>query len=1156
MPLSAPITETSTRVSIPPHVIVGFAAGVVAVLVSSFMSLQALEAQIQQAQASTAATTIHNQLERALSAVKDAETGQRGYLLTGEESYAEPFVASRERVRGILIAMTSLVASVPVQRDRLKELERLTTAKLDELSTSINDKKSGDETGAMAAIRSDKGKILMNQIRSLVETMQEEQQAQADALMRDWHDARARTQLVIIIGGGLLLLLFSAASIITLRELTQRDRESWLRRGEAVVANAMTGEKHLAEMSSEVVSVLATYVGARVGALYAGSAVTGFGLQGGFAFSAKDNGRMMVRAGDSLTGQAITQNKTIVVNDLPADYLRISSATGSSSSSSLLIVPTVADKAINGVVELGFVRPLSGREQELLERVAGQIGIGLRTAEYRQRLENLLDETQRQAEELQTQQEELRVSNEELEEQSRILREAQTRLEEQQAELEQNNEELAAQAGALSTQRNDLERVAEEVQLKNSELERSSQYKSNFLANMSHELRTPLNSSLILAKLLGENKDGNLTDEQIKFADTIYSAGNDLLDLINDVLDLSKIEAGHIEIRAQTVAVSTLTSALTRTFDPISRNRGIAFDVVIDSDVPASIETDPLRLEQVMKNLLSNAFKFTDQGKVSLRLFTDDESRISFSVTDTGVGIAADKHEFVFEAFRQVDGGSARKHGGTGLGLSISRDLAHLLGGAIGLKSKPGNGSTFTLTIPQVYKPVEASAPSSGMTATTATATATAATATALATLAAERTGKTTRARVIPAELPRTRTPRAVVPRGSRSILIVEDDPAFASVLSDTARSFDFEPIFAETADVAFEMALLHLPQAVVLDVRLPDHSGLSVLDRLKRNPRTRHIPVHIISGTDHTRAALAMGAVGYALKPVHIDELRAVLGRLAERVTSHVKRVLVIEDDATQRESVKLLLNNDGVEVITAGSAAEAREQLRTVTFDCVVMDLSLPDESGHQLLESMAAAYDLSFPPVIVYTGKALTSQDEERLRRYSNSIIVKGARSPERLLDEVTLFLHQVESDLPPERQRMLRRSRDREDLFEGRTLLIVEDDVRNIFALSRVLEPRGARVDIARNGIEALERLEKGPPVDLVLMDVMMPEMDGLEATRRIRKIPALANLPIISLTAKAMRDDQEKCLAAGANDYVAKPIDIDKLLSLIRVWMPK
>lgn len=1148
MPLSAAPTATN-RLRIPPHITAGFIAGVLAVIVSGATSLSALYAQADQAGAVTRASNLVNQLELVLSVIKDAETGQRGYLLTGEDSYAEPFTTSRDTAQARLVALDSLVADNPVQVDRLGELKRLTTAKLDELQATINLKKAGDDPGAMAVVRSDKGKVTMDQIRATVGAMQAEQERIVTARTQAWEAARDETRFAVTFGSIVLLALFTAAAGITVRELSQRDRETWLRRGEAMIANAMTGDKHLAELANDVVTTLADYLGARVGALYAGNTEAGYGLQGGFAFSVKDNGRMMVRAGETLTGQAITQGKAVVVNDLPADYLKVSSMTGVVSSTSLLILPTVADKRVNGVIELGFTRKLVGRELDLLERIADQVGIGIRAADYRQRLENLLEETQRQAEELQAQQEELRVSNEELEEQSRVLREAQARLEEQQSELEQNNEELTSQAAILASQRSDLERVANEISDKNTELERSSQYKSNFLANMSHELRTPLNSSLILARLLSENKDGNLTDDQVKFAETIYSAGNDLLDLINDVLDLSKIEAGHVEIRSAPVNVTAITQALRRTFEPIGASKNLRFDVVVESDVPDTIETDAQRLEQVLKNLLSNAFKFTDRGSVTLRVFTDDDSRISFAVKDTGVGIAADKHDFVFEAFRQIDGGSARKHNGTGLGLSISRDLARLLGGTITLRSAVGDGSTFTIDIPRVWNTAEAQ-PTSTLSAVSPTSTTPARVSTRSATPIRLPRAAT------PMQLPRTRTPRSQPPRAARSILIVEDDPAFSKLLADTARSLDFEPLLANSADSAFDLALSNHPQAVLLDVRLPDHSGLSVLDRLKRNAQTRHIPVHMISGTDHTRAALAMGAVGYALKPVHVDELRAVLSRLAERIDTHVKRVLVIEDDDVQRNSVKLLLTADGVEVVTASNATEAREHLKALTFDCVVMDLNLPGESGHELLESMAAAYDLSFPPVIVYTGKALTPQDEERLRRYSNSIIVKGARSPERLLDEVTLFLHQVESELPPERQRMLRKSRDREDLFEGRTLLIVEDDVRNIFALSRVLEPRGAHIEIARNGIEALERLQKGPDVDLVLMDVMMPEMDGLECTRRIRQNPKWSSLPIITLTAKAMRDDQEKCLAAGANDYVAKPIDVDKLLSLIRVWMPR
>ena len=1151
MPTNVSTTPTSTdgRIRIPPHVTLGFVVGVLAVVVSGASALRALNLQAQHADAANADSQLVNELELVLSVVKDAETGQRGFLLTGDQSYAEPFTQAREVAQTRLAGLTHLVADNPFQRARLVELRLLTNGKLDELTTTVNLKQAGDDAGAMAVVRTDKGKVLMDQIRNLVSSMQQEQASIAAASTAAWEAARENTRLAVLLGSGLLLLLFGAAAIITVRELIQRDREVWLRLGEASIAQAMTGDKHLADVANNIVTVLAEFLGARVGTLYSGTLASGFGLQGGYAFSVKEHARRFLRAGENLTGQAILSGKSAVFDKLPANYLSVDSSTGSTAATSLLIVPTTVDGHINGVIELGFTRKLSGGEQALVDRVANQIGVGLRTAEYRQRLENLLEETQRQAEELQTQQEELRVSNEELEEQSRILRDTQSRLQEQQAALEQNNEQLTSQASVLAVQRNDLERVADEVQTKNAELERSSQYKSNFLANMSHELRTPLNSSLILAKLLGENKEGNLNAEQVKFAETIYEAGNDLLDLINDVLDLSKIEAGHVEIRSQAVAISTLSSSLSRTFEPVGRQRKLGFNITVEPDVPSSIETDPQRLEQVLRNLLSNAFKFTDKGGVSLRIFTVDQGRIGLEVKDTGVGIPADKHDLVFEAFRQVDSGSARKHGGTGLGLSISRDLAQLLGGVIELQSAPNQGSTFTLTLPTLYQPIEAAPVAVRSSPTTPTRTQPASVIPAKLTSA--RTPMPT-----PVSLPRTRTPHVRSPTGSRTILIVEDDPAFATVVADTARAYAFEPIMAESADVAFEMALHHLPQAVVLDVRLPDHSGLSVLDRLKRNARTRHIPVHMISGIDHTRAALSMGAVGYALKPVHINELRLVLSRLSDRVASRVKRVLVIEDDAVQREAVRLLLGNDGVEVTTAATAAEAREQLKNLTFDCVVMDLNLPDESGHQLLECMAAAADISFPPVIVYTGKALTQQDEERLRHYSNSIIVKGARSPERLLDEVTLFLHQVESELPPERQRMLRQSRDREDLFEGRTLLIVEDDVRNIFALSRVLEPRGAHLNIARNGIEALERLEKGPPVDLVLMDVMMPEMDGLEATRRIRQNPKWANLPIISLTAKAMRDDQEKCLAAGANDYVAKPIDVDKLLSLIRVWMPK
>jgi CheY-like chemotaxis protein len=641
--------------------------------------------------------------------------------------------------------------------------------------------------------------------------------------------------------------------------------------------------------------------------------------------------------------------------------------------------------------------------------------------------------------------------------------------------------------------------------------------------------------------LLGDNPQRNLSDEQVQFARTIQSSGNDLLNLINDILDLSKIEAGHIEVRPETVSLARLTTDLRQTFDPVAGERHLDFAIEIAEDSPPAIITDRQRLEQILKNLLSNAFKFTENGGVKLRVARAQDT-VAFAVTDSGIGVSADQHAAIFEAFRQADGSINRKFGGTGLGLSISRELARLLGGSIALESQPGAGSTFTVTIPLAYDPsVVALRPESGPTPSGVPAGSAPSTRPAL-----------------PFDVD---DDRAHLENARRILLVVEDDQAFAGIVRDLAREAGFQCLVAGTAEEALDLAKRFKPSAIVLDIGLPDGSGLAVLDRLKRDDATRHIPIHVVSASDHTQTALSLGAVGYLVKPVKREDLAAALQTLEAQLTRTVRRVLIVEDDPVQRDAVTRLLSAGDVETVSAGTAAECLRLLKAQTFDCMVLDLSLPDASGYSLLETLSKEGDYAFPPVIVYTGHDLTAEDEQKLRRYSSSIIIKGAKSPERLLDEVSLFLHQVVAELPPEQQKMIHEARNRDAVLEGRRILIVEDDIRNVYSLTSILEPRGAVVEIARNGQEALDALgrpadEAASPIELVLMDVMMPVMDGLDATRRIRQETRWAKLPIIMLTAKAMPDDQERCLAAGANDYMAKPLDVDKLLSLVRVWMPR
>jgi signal transduction histidine kinase/DNA-binding response OmpR family regulator len=925
--------------------------------------------------------------------------------------------------------------------------------------------------------------------------------------------------------------------------------QEWLEAGHIRLNDLVAGEQRLDELVGNVLRFLADYLDAHVGAIFVrdGNVFRGVASYG----TSLDAMPAVFRHGEGLPGQAAADKRAFLIKDVPEDYLTVRSGLGERTPERLLVAPCAVDGKVNAVIELGFMHRFDSGVLALVDRVAEAIGIAVRSANYRVNLQGLLEETQRQAEELQAQSEELRVSNEELEEQSRAMQEAQTRLEQQQAELEQTNAQLEEQTQLLETQRDNLARAQADLQLRTRELEQASQYKSDFLANMSHELRTPLNSLLILAKLLADNEDGNLSDEQVRYAETIRGAGNDLLVLINDILDLSKIEAGHMEMQPESVRLAKLADDAARTFEPFAQQKNIGFSVAIGPGCPEIIETDGQRLEQILKNLLSNAIKFTETGEVKLTISRAADERIAFAVSDTGIGITTDQQQIIFQAFRQADGTTNRRYGGTGLGLSVSRELARLLGGDIQLASEPGRGSVFTVTVPQIYDP-DLVAGSAGMAA--------------IAPNGERRTSRAAATRALPEEsqlfpAPRFEDDRDRLTAGKRIILAVEDDEPFARILYDMAHELDFQCLIATSVDEAMQISARYLPHAVILDVGLPDHSGLSVLDRLKQDPRTRHIPVHVISASDYTQTAYSLGAVGYMLKPVKKEQLADALRQLEHRLVQRVRRVLVVEDDAVQRESLQKLLGSPEVEIATVGTVAECLKRLREETFDCMVLDLSLPDASGYSLLETLSREDAYSFPPVIVYTGRDLSSDEEQRLRRYSKSIIIKGAKSPERLLDEVTLFLHQVVAELPAEQQRMLKKARNRDSILEGRRILVVEDDIRNVYSLTNILEPRGAVVRIARNGREALAILEKaqhdaGERIDLVLMDVMMPEMDGLIATREIRKHAAWKKLPIIMLTAKAMQDDQERCIEAGANDYLAKPLDVDKLLSLVRVWMPR
>ncbi len=1079
-----------------------------------------------------------------LSNIQDAETGQRGFLLTNSDRYLEPYNTAINAIPRRLETIGGMISDNSSQQQRLANLKLRVEGKLSELRETIELRRNQSPETALAVVNSDRGKIEMDAVRSqLIAMRQEETRLRMQRLAE--MDSAYTTAFASSILAGLLGILLTVAIGVLIRQATlSRRRQDWLQSGEVGLNAAATGDRRTEELGDSILQFLARYTGAVAGAIFV-KVEDDFLRAATYGVPEGANVPERFTSKEGLLGQAVAGAKPILIEGVPDGYLAFGSALGRDKPRHLMISPGRVDGAVNSVIELGFLRPVDESILTLLEQASASIATAVRSAKYRSDLQNFLRETQRQAEELQVQGEELRVSNEELEEQGRALKESQARLEQQQVELEQTNSQLEEQAQQLEGQRDDLERVNASVQLKARELEQASQYKSDFLANMSHELRTPLNSSLILAKLLADNPNDNLTTEQVKYAQTIQSSGNDLLNLINDILDLSKIEAGHVDIRPEPVSLDRLVSGLRQLFDPVSKSKDLGFEIDIAPEAPAVIETDPQRLEQVLKNLLSNAFKFTEKGKVTLNLRGATDGQLAFSVTDTGIGIAEEQQRSIFDAFHQADGTISRRFGGTGLGLSISRELIRLLGGTIHLTSRHNHGSTFTVVVPVSYDPARIVSRDIR----------TAEPVTIQRSVVEEvRALEPERHRIVEDD-------RSAPNDGKRTLLVIEDDDTFSAILRDLAREMGFRALVAGTAHDALELAKQYMPSAIVLDIGLPDQSGLSVLDRLKTDVRTRHIPIHIVSADDYAETALSLGAVGYIMKPVQREQLVEVLQKLEAKLSQGVRRVLIVEDNEVQREAVMKLLTSHDVETVSAGTAAECLTLLKEQTFDCMVLDLTLPDASGYSLLETISGDDSHSFPPVIIYTGRVLSADEEQRLRRYSKSIIIKGAKSPERLLDEVSLFLHQVVSDLPDEQQKMIRKARNRDALLEDRRILIVEDDVRNVYALTNILEPRGAVIEIARNGQEALDKLGQSQDdatkaIDLVLMDVMMPVMDGLTATRMIRKNPDWKKLPIITLTAKAMPDDQQRCIEAGANDYMAKPLDVEKLLSLVRVWMPR
>jgi HAMP domain-containing protein/CheY-like chemotaxis protein/signal transduction histidine kinase len=918
--------------------------------------------------------------------------------------------------------------------------------------------------------------------------------------------------------------------IDNLRLTTDRNKEQdWLKTNLARFTGMLQGQRDLSTVGRMLLSELAPLVNAQQGVIYREEEDSeGLVLLSTFADDGMDGHPQRLKLGDGLVGQCATEKKRMLVSDLPPQTVPIRSGLFESVPRNVIVLPVLFEDRVKAVIELASLASFTASHLAFLEQLTSSIGIVLNSIEATMQTEGLLTQSQQLAAELQAQQKELQQTNEQLAQKAQQLAE-------QNVEVERKNQEIEQARRAL-------EEKAKELAL-------TSKYKSEFLANMSHELRTPLNSILVLGQQLSDNPDGNLTPKQVEFSRTIHGAGTDLLNLISDILDLSKIESGTVSVDAEEVFFAGLLDMVARPFRHEAENRKLAFEIQSDPHLSRSLVTDAKRLQQVLKNLLSNAFKFTEQGSVRLEVSVAQSgwsenhpvlsraaSVVSFAVSDTGIGIPAEKQRIIFEAFQQADAGTSRKYGGTGLGLAISRELANLLGGEIQLRSTPGKGSMFTLYLPQTYVGPSSVTVVDRRSATPASA------------LQAPAT-TVTELRVEHIE-----DDRDNLEPDDAVLLVVEDDPHYARVLRDLSRDQGFKVLLAMQGAEALALAREFHPTAVSLDVFLPDMLGWTVLNHLKQDPATRHIPVQMLTLDEDRQNGLTRGAFSFVVKPTNPEGLEDALTRIKEYAAPRRKRLLVVEDNAAEQLSIRELLGYDDIDVSVVSTGAEALDEIKQIPFDCVVLDLRLPDMSGFDVLEQLRDDPAISDVPVVVFTGKELSPEEDARLHTLARSVVVKGVESPERLLDETSLFLHRVVADLPVEKQRMLDRLHRSDEALVGRKVLVVDDDVRNIFALSSVLERRGMTVLTAGTGREAITTLESTPDLAIVLMDIMMPEMDGYETMQVIRRNPSFRRLPIIALTAKAMKGDREKCLEAGASEYLAKPVNTEQLLSALRMWL--
>ncbi|MBE9599181.1 response regulator [Pedobacter sp. MC2016-24] len=1157
------------KLTFKQQVLTGFAISLTFVLVSAITSYFSINKLKDDTKWQSHTYDVINLVKDVEFSVLNSETGIRGYILSDNRDYLAPYNKNSAKILPQILALKNLISDNPEQIARVDSIDFYGHEKVEEMKEVLHIYAINGREAAATRVMHGPGQNFKNQILKIsTQAIDAELKLLAK---RKAEILRSSQQSEWVVMGSafiifcLILFLFTYIkrtfdqqketeeqirnSNLQLEQVSaENEQKNWLLSGATAINESMRGEQEIEELAVNIITQICNYVKAPIGAFFlVNPARQTFKFAGGYAYQNTKSTHKEYFLGEGLIGQAAAEKQSKILENIPADYIKINSGLGDTPPTCIFVLPIVFEDEAIAVIELGLSHAPDKSALLFLETITESIGVGVNSAVARVKLRALFEQTQQQAEELESQQEELRTTNEELVYKSEQLQASEEELRVQQEELRQTNAELEEKAQQLEERNIAVNQAKEAMSLKAEELEISSKYKSEFLANMSHELRTPLNSILILARILKENRPENLTDDQIKYAGVIHNAGTDLLTLINDILDLSKIESGKLDLTIEQIGPEAVKQDMDSLFGELAKSKKIKFNAVLSNNLPDKISTDQARLEQIIKNMLSNAFKFTpEHGEITIDIskasqntqFFSEQLRnsrdeiIAFSVKDSGIGIPLDKQKLIFEAFQQADGSTSRKYGGTGLGLSISKELAFILGGEIQVKSKPNEGSCFTLYIPKNHTGAQEEKQP----------------------LQQAETIKT-----IPL-IPHEPILAPINPNRTESqkLLIVEDDIVFADVLNDYAIEKGFRPILAHSGDIGLEMAFSELPDAIVLDIMLPVIDGWTILKKLKADPRTKHIPVHMMSaGNEKAGKAQKEGAIGFLKKPIEKDQLDEAFHLLSSAYSKYsLNRVLVIEDQELHSKLLTQQLTDKGVEVNQAFTGKEALDLLEESTYDCIILDLKLPDISGFDLLDQIKSKPNLQHVPVIINTAMELDQDKMAHIMKYTEAMVLKSNKSNDRLIDEVSLFMNKLKQgqNQSPALAGKAKNASTMEKVLKDKTILITDDDMRNIFALSSALQAYDLKIVIANNGREAIEKLEENDQIDLVLMDIMMPEMDGYEAMRVIRTKKEFSKLPIIALTAKAMKNDREKCIEAGANDYISKPVDMDKLLSMLRVWL--